>query len=258
MTAGVPRVARIIARLNIGGPAIQAAGLSRLDGFETLLIYGRLAAGEGDMSYLLTPEVTRQVVPSLGRSLSPLRDGRAFWRIYRALCRFRPDVVHTHTAKAGALGRLAAILYNATAGRDRQAVIVHTFHGHVFEGYFSPFMTAVFVRIERWLARRSDALVAISPLIGRDLLETYRIARDEQTFVIPLGFDLSPFVTIDAEARQSARAALGVAPDRFVVSTVGRLTEIKRHDLFLDMLRLPQVRIPPVLGVNCKKPYIPV
>lgn len=246
MTAGVPRVARIIARLNIGGPAIQAAGLSRLDGFETLLIYGRLAAGEGDMSYLLTPEVTRQVVPSLGRSLSPLRDGRAFWRIYRALCRFRPDVVHTHTAKAGALGRLAAILYNATAGRDRQAVIVHTFHGHVFEGYFSPFMTAVFVRIERWLARRSDALVAISPLIRRDLLETYRIARDEQTFVIPLGFDLSPFVTIDAEARQSARAALGVAPDRFVVSTVGRLTEIKRHDLFLDMARQVAARVPAV------------
>jgi glycosyltransferase involved in cell wall biosynthesis len=125
-------------------------------------------------------------------------------------------------------------------------VIVHTFHGHVFEGYFSPFMTAVFVRIERWLARRSDALVAISPLIGRDLLETYRIARDEQTFVIPLGFDLSPFVTIDAEARQSARAALGVAPDRFVVSTVGRLTEIKRHDLFLDMARQVAARVPAV------------
>src|SRR4051812_18488998 len=172
------RVARIIARLNIGGPAIQAASLSRSlapFGYESLLIFGQLSPGEGDMRYLLTQDVATDMVPTLGREVAPWKDLRAWWHIYRSLCRFRPDIVHTHTAKAGALGRLAAVAYNRTVGRRRPARLVHTYHGHVFDGYFGTLSTTVFVAIERWLARRSDALVAISSRVRQDLSERYQI-----------------------------------------------------------------------------------
>lgn len=232
------RVARIITRLNIGGPAIQATSLSqrlREFGYDTLLVYGQRSAGEGDMSYLLAPTVAAMVVPTLGRAIAPLRDLRAWWHVYRTLCRFRPEIVHTHTAKAGTIGRLAAIAYNRTAGRRWPARLIHTYHGHVFEGYFGRVSTRVFIAIERWLARRTDALVAIAPRVETDLVETYHIAHASQVRVIPLGFDLSPFAAIDDAARVRARAALGIRPGCFVVTTVGRLTEIKRHDLFIEM-----------------------
>lgn len=236
--AGRPRVARVIARLNIGGPAIQAVSLSRhlgSAGYTTLLLHGRLSPGEGDMGYLLTPETAVRIVPTLGREMAPVRDLRAWWCLYRTLCQFRPRIVHTHTAKAGALGRLAAIAYNHTAGRREPARLVHTYHGHVFDGYFGRASTRFFVAVERWLARRTDALVAISPRIREDLLDTYSIATASQIHVIPLGFDLSPFAAIDDAARERARAALRITPGRRVVTTVGRLTAIKQHSLFLEM-----------------------
>ena len=241
ITGAPRRVARVIARLNIGGPAIQAASLSRHlrdFGYDTLLVYGQLSPGEGDMRYLLTPQVATDEVPTLGRAVAPWRDVRAWWHVYRTLCRFRPEIVHTHTAKAGAVGRLAAITYNLTAGRRQPARLVHTYHGHVFEGYFNRASTAVFLGIERWLARRTDVLVAISSRVEHDLSETYGIARREQIRTVPLGFDLAPFTAIDDAARERARATLRVDPGRVVVTTVGRLTEIKRHDLFLEMAAL--------------------
>jgi len=243
------RVVRVITRLNIGGPAIQAASLvQRLKpfGYQTLLMYGRLAPGEGDMRYLLPSDDTREVVPTMSRSLAPLQDARAFWQIYRTICRVRPDVVHTHTAKAGAVGRLAAIAYNHTVGRRRPARLVHTYHGHVFDGYFGSVSTRIFLAIERWLARRTEVLVAISERVRDDLIETYRIAHAGQIRVIRLGFDLSPFVAIDGSARERARSALGIPGDRTIVTTVGRLTEIKRHSLFLEMAALVANRRPDV------------
>ena len=242
--SGVParrRIARVIARLNIGGPAIQAMSLSRRlrpFGFDTVLLYGRLAQGEGDMSYLLGEEAVTCHVPTLGRPVAPLDDLRACWQLYRFFCRFRPQIVHTHTAKAGAVGRLAAIGYNLTAGRRDPARLVHTYHGHVFDGYFGSTSTDIFIAIERWLAKRTDALIAISPQIRIDIRDTYRIARDRQVRTVPLGFDLEPFLSIDDRARVRARAALGIGPDERVVTTVGRLTEIKRHDLFVRMAQL--------------------
>jgi len=138
-------------------------------------------------------------------------------------------------AKAGLLGRLSAAAYNLTRGRAPRARVVHTYHGHVLEGYFGGVQTAIFIALERALARISDAIVAISPAIRGELLEQYRIGRPEQYRVIPLGFDLAPFATLDREARSRARQTLEIAEDAPVVTTVGRLTAIKQHHLFLDV-----------------------
>lgn len=231
-------VARIITRLNIGGPSIQAISLSRelrSAGFETCLIHGRLANAEGAMTTLMPlGDVKALYVDSLTRPVSPVRDLRAFWKIYRALRRWRPAIVHTHTTKAGALGRLAAVVYNSTRGSKPRARLVHTYHGHIFDGYFGSPSTRIFLAIERWLARRSDALIAISPRIRHDLVQTYAIADECTVHLIPLGFNLDPLLSIGPEQRAEARAALEIPPGWSVVSTVGRLTAIKQHALFLE------------------------
>ena len=202
------KVARIIARLNIGGPAIQAIVLtSRLAarGHVTLLLHGRLAPGEGDMRYLAEPDAHLVFIPTLGRAIAPWSDLLTLVRVYRELRRFGPTIIHTHTAKAGLLGRLAARAYNLTRGSAPRARVVHTYHGHVLEGYFGEAQTATFIALERVLARMSDAIVAISPAIQEDLLEHHRIGRREQYRVIPLGFDLAPFAILDRDARVRAR-----------------------------------------------------
>src|SRR5262249_21991487 len=152
-------------------PSIQAVELSsRLAarGFETLLVHGRLGTGEGDMSYLLDAASSRPFsahVPALRREIDPLHDLGAAWQIYRLLRSRQPAIVHTHMAKAGAVGRLAATVYNRTTGRRARARIVHTYHGHVLEGYFSAAKTRAFIAAERRLARITDRIVAISPEI---------------------------------------------------------------------------------------------
>ena len=232
------KVARIITRLNIGGPSIQAITLtSRLAarGHATMLLHGRLGPGEGDMRYLAAPDDRLIFVPPLRRAIAPVDDLRALISLYRELRGFRPTVIHTHMAKAGLLGRLAARAYNLTRGNAPRARVVHTYHGHVLEGYFGGVRTAVFIALERGLARLSDAIVAISPAVRSELLEQYRIGRREQYRVIPLGFDLAPFASVDREARTTARQALQIAGDAPVVTTVGRLTAIKQHHLFLDV-----------------------
>ena len=234
------RVARIITRLNIGGPSIQAAELSsRLSsrGFETMLVHGKVDPQEGDMSYLLErgQRDSRSVqVAALSRALAPGADARAFRDIYRLIAEFKPAIVHTHMAKAGAIGRLATLLYNRTAGRHAPARVVHTYHGHVLEGYFSPAKTRLFIQIERALATATHRIVAISPRIRAELLNKYRIGRPDQYRVVPLGFDLSGLAAIDEAARARARRALQISDEALVVTTVGRLTAIKNHGLFLE------------------------
>jgi glycosyltransferase involved in cell wall biosynthesis len=242
------RIARIITRLNIGGPAIQATMLSdrlRHHGFETLLIYGRLAEGEGDMSYLLNGQVQSVYLPSLVRSVSPLADARAVGATLKELQSFRPDIVHTHTAKAGTVGRAAAIAYNRSAAT--KAKTVHTYHGHSLEGYFR--FAGAFIAIERLLARRTDRLIAISPRIAADLRDRYRIGAAAAWAVVPLGFDLAPLAAIDDAGRAAARRALNVDPATPTVTIVGRLTAIKQHELFLTIASRVHARQPSVLFV---------
>ena len=228
----------MITRLNIGGPAIQAISLSRdlrSDGFHTTLIHGRLGPGEGDMTQILPVEGTRAIyVSRLARPVS-FDDILAFWRIYRELCIARPQIIHTHMAKAGALGRAAGLLYNLTAGRRQKARLVHTYHGHVFEGYFGDWSTKGFLVVERILGKRTDVLIAISEQIRTDLLRTYSVATADRVRLIPLGFDLTRLLTIAAEDRARARRTLGISASALVVTTVGRLTAIKEQSLFIDM-----------------------
>jgi len=240
------RVLRIITRLNVGGPSIQAMALSdRLTsrGFETLLVHGRLDAGEGDMRYLLPPAVAVKQLPSLRRPPAA-QDPIALAQLTSLMREFRPQIVHTHMAKAGALGRLAAATYNRTMGRSAPARVVHTYHGHVLEGYFGPGTTRLFLAIERGLARATDKIVAISPNIRRALLEEYHIGHAGQYGVVPLGFDLSEFEAIDERARAEARVALNIEPEEHVVTTAGRLTAIKQQSLFLDVAARVAARDP--------------
>ena len=235
------RVLRLITRLNIGGPSIQAITLSeRLTtrGFTTRLVHGSLGDGEGDMRYLLSPSVTVEQLPSLRRELSPADDYAAYTRVSAILRDFRPHIVHTHMAKAGAIGRAATAMYNRGVAPGERARVVHTYHGHVLEGYFSAAKTALFVGIERLLARSTDRIVAISPAIRDELLREHHIGRADQYRIVPFGFDLSGLSAVDDRARATARESLGIPAGAHVVSTVGRLTAIKQHHLFLETARL--------------------
>jgi len=228
------RVARIISRLNIGGPAIQAITMTRLLeplGYESLLVRGSEAGHEGSMDHLARELGVAPVrIRTMRREVGP-RDFAAFVHLVRTLRRFRPDVVHTHAAKAGTLGRFAAL----ACGRARPRVIVHTFHGHSLSGYFSSRQDALFLRIERFLARRTSRLVAVSEEVRDDLVRL-GVAPREQIEVIRLGFDLSRFQTDEttrAARRGELRARLGIPPDARVVTIIARLVPIKRVDRFL-------------------------
>lgn len=220
------RVLRVIARLNMGGPALHVAYLAKglaSRGYETTLVAGSLARGEESMSFVAEELGVRvRTVTQLHREISLVRDLVATWRLAELIRRERPDIVHTHTAKAGALGRMAAAL----AGRPRP-IVVHTFHGHVLRGYFGPLRTAAFRFVETALARVTDALIAVGPQV-RDDLVALGVAPAEKFHVIRLGIELEQRIDGGDEARAEARRLLGIREDAFVVGWIGRMTPIKR------------------------------
>ena len=226
-------IARAIARLNVGGPAIQAILMTeafRQRGYRTLLLTGEVSPGEGSMEYLaLEKNIAPIKIGALSRRISWYRDLTTLLQLVRIFHRERPLVLHTHTAKAGTLGRLAAIATGVP-------VRVHTFHGHVFRGYFSPLVTQAFLAIERFLARHTDRIIAISDSQKHELAEIYRIAPAEKIAVIPLGFDLGPFLAVDGR-HGALRESLGCSVKTFLVGWVGRLTAIKDPDLLLSSAR---------------------
>jgi glycosyltransferase involved in cell wall biosynthesis len=238
------RVLRVIARLNVGGPAIQAITLSRLldeRGYETRLIRGQEGDREGSMDALAAElGVVPVNLPTLQRRIG-IGDIASLAFLVRQIRDWQPEILHTHAAKAGALGRIAALL----AGRRRPTVIVHTFHGHVLTGYFSPPVSVAFTAIERFLARRTTRLIAVSDEIRADLVRL-GVAPPEQILVLPLGFDFSRF-DAPAEERQKRRAALrqelGIPLDAPLVTLVARLEPIKRVDRFIRVANL--VAAPP-------------
>lgn len=220
---------RVIARLNVGGPALHVSYLSReLDriGYETTLVAGRIGGAEGSMEYVAEELGVEPVyVSELQREISPFHDAVAARRLLQIIREVRPDVLHTHTAKAGAVGRLAARM----AGDARPKAVVHTFHGHVLRGYFGPAKTEAFRRLERWLARGSDALVAVSPEV-RDDLVALGVAPAEKIAVVRLGLDFESRLAATAGSRERLRRELSIPDHAFVVSWLGRMTEIKRAD----------------------------
>jgi glycosyltransferase involved in cell wall biosynthesis len=225
------RIAIVIARLNVGGPATHvielAAGLPR-GRFEVRLIAGREGPGEVGMHYLAEEKGVRpEIVPSLSPRLGP-GDLIAFFHLRRIFRAWKPDVVHTHTAKAGAVGRTAARAAGVPA-------VVHTFHGHVLRGYFPKPLEEIFRGVERSLTRITDRIVTLSPALKADLTEM-RIAAAEKIEVVPLGMDLAPLLECDGR-RGELRAELGIRPGEPLVGVVGRLVPIKNHRLFLEAAR---------------------
>ncbi len=235
MRNGPVHILRVIARLNMGGPALHVAyltaGLAER-GYETTLVAGTLARGEGSMAFVaekLGVEVV--TIDQLHREISPLRDAVAVIRLARLMRSERPQILHTHTAKAGAIGRVASLL----AREARPPIVLHTFHGHVLRGYFDPVRTGLFRALERWLAKHSTALVAVSPQV-RDDLVSLGVAPRKSFAVVRLGIPLEERVATSEGARERTRALLGIAPERFVVGWIGRMTGVKRTDDVLAAL----------------------
>jgi glycosyltransferase involved in cell wall biosynthesis len=234
------RIVRIIARLNIGGPAIQAITLTRrLEpyGYETTLVRGREEPREGTMDGLADQlGVPRTLVPWMTRNPG-WRDLPALAALIRIIRRERPQIVHTHAAKAGTLGRVAALC--AFPHRHRRPMLVHTYHGHSLTGYFAPRTAAAYRRIEQLLGRATDRLIAVSDEVRAELV-SMEVAPAAKFEVVPLGFDLAPFDVEPAE-RETARAALreevGISPRARVVTLIARLVPIKRVDRFLRLAR---------------------
>jgi glycosyltransferase involved in cell wall biosynthesis len=240
------KVVRIIARLNVGGPARHVAWLEaglRRRGVESLLVAGVVPPGEDDMGYFAESlGVKPHVIPEMSREVSP-KDVVTVWKLYQLLRRERPDVVHTHTAKAGTVGRVAGMLYrwltpSVLLGRPRRCRFVHTYHGHIFHSYYGRWKTRLFLFVEQALARlATDRIVVISPQQLSEINGRFRVGRPEQFTVIPLGLDTHAFD--DWAARRGAlRHEWDAGESDVLVGIVGRLTEIKNHKLFLEAAAL--------------------
>ncbi|OLE52082.1 MAG: hypothetical protein AUG51_19735 [Acidobacteria bacterium 13_1_20CM_3_53_8] len=235
------KVVRIIARLNVGGPARHVVWLSaglQPDEFETLLVAGVVPQGEDDMGYFAESEgVTPLIIPEMSREVSP-KDLVTIWKLYRLFVRERPDIVHTHTAKAGTVGRIAGLLYrwwtpSILFGRPRRCRFVHTYHGHIFHSYYGRWKTRIFIGIEKFLARTAtDKIIVISPQQRREIHEKFGVGCSSQFVVVPLGMDVGAYADWP-KRRHIMRDELGARDDEVLIGIVGRLTEVKNHDLFL-------------------------
>lgn len=238
------KVIRIIARLNVGGPAKHVAWLTeglREDGYNTLLIAGKVPEGEEDMGYFAADlGVFPLYIPQMSREIS-LNDAVTVWKLFRLFLRERPDIVHTHTAKAGTVGRTAGFLYRwltpgTLIGRPRRCKFVHTYHGHVFHSYYGRRRTQLFLTIEKLLAKLvTDRLIVVSKQQRTEIGGKFGVGRTGQFRVVPLGMDLGVFAQ-HADRRAKFRHELCIPDDALLIGIVGRLTEIKNHEMFLNVV----------------------
>jgi glycosyltransferase involved in cell wall biosynthesis len=220
------KVMQIIARMNVGGPAVIVAELMRgLDksAFDQILVTGYCDENEADYLDTVATDIKAMRIAGLGRSVSLLADLKAFFGLVSLIRKYKPDVIHTHTAKAGVLGRLASLL----AGRG--AVRVHTFHGHLLHGYFSGAITKLVILIEKFFASRTSVLIAIGTKVRDDLFAA-GIGRADKYRVFFPGLP-----TPKSIAKTSAQSALGISAETLYITFVGRLTQIKRPDRLLDV-----------------------
>jgi glycosyltransferase involved in cell wall biosynthesis len=231
------RVAQIIDRMNVGGPAKYTAWLvSELKDpdFESVLMTGTLAAGEGDMMrFAVDRGVQPLVVKEMSRELTP-RDLLVIFKLFLLLWKFKPNIIHTHKSKAGAVGRIAGGLYRCVAylvrRSDAQCRIVHTYHGHIFHSYYGALKTKLFTSIERLLASTcTDAIVVVSEQQRCEIADTFKVGHKGQVCVVPYGIDLHEGENVNANFRER----FGFAKDDVVVGIAGRLTEIKNHYMFI-------------------------
>ncbi len=230
----MPRVLRIINRLNLGGPTFNAAYLTKYlaPDFDTLLVSGMKDAAEESSEFIVKNLDLHPVyMPEMYRELNPFRDYKSYYKLRKIIDEFKPDIVHTHAAKAGAVGRLAAI-------HSGVPVILHTFHGHVFHSYFGSVKTRMFLEIERYLAKRTTKIIALSELQRNELVNDFKIAPQDKFAIVPLGFDLNKFETDKDQKRKKFRKEYNVADDEIAIGIIGRLVPIKNHELFLQALAI--------------------
>ena len=240
------KIVRVIARLNVGGPAKHVVWLTRglqAPEYKSLLVAGTVPPEEDDMGYFATEMGVAPIfIPEMSREISP-KDALTIWKLYKLLLRERPDVVHTHTAKAGTVGRLAGFLYRwltpgLVVGRPRACRFVHTYHGHIFHSYYSPLKTRLVLLIEKTLAKLvTDRIVVLSQQQQQEINQEFGVGNARQFVVVPLGLDTNAFADW-RERGQEFRDELGVKQGDILVGIVGRLTEVKNHQLFLEAVAL--------------------
>ncbi len=236
------KILRILNRLNVGGPTYNVAYLSKYldDPFETKVLAGHKDEHEGSSAYVLDDlGVAFDYVPGMFRQLNFANDFRAYRFIQNVVNQYQPDIVHTHAAKAGALGRIAAYY-----SKNRPKAIVHTYHGNVFDGYFSPLKTKVFLSIERYLCKLSTAIIAISEAQKKEMVEKYKLAPAEKIHVIRLGFDLQKFQENREQNRKDFRDFYHLSDDTVAVTIVGRLAPVKNHQLFIEVINCIKTKHP--------------
>jgi len=236
------KIVRIIARLNVGGPARHVVWLSQglqPPEYHSILVAGTVPPEEDDMGYFATEMGVKPIIlPEMSRAISP-QDALTIWKLYKLLLRERPDIVHTHTAKAGTVGRLAGLLYRwltpaILLGRPRRCRFVHTYHGHIFHSYYGRAKTRLFLMIEKTLARLgTDRIVVISKQQRQEIHERFGVGRAHQFSIVPLGLDTKPFADWQSRGHE-LREQLGLRRDDILVGIVGRLTEVKNQQLFLE------------------------
>jgi glycosyltransferase involved in cell wall biosynthesis len=230
----MPRILRIINRFNLGGPTYNAAYLSRYMApeFETLLVGGEKDDSEENSEFIVRNlGLKPMIISEMKRAISPKNDYLAYQKIKNLIKKYKPDIVHTHASKAGALGRYAAI-------NQKVPVIIHTFHGHVFDAYFSSMQASFYKSIERKLARKSSKIIAISEKQKTDLTKTYKICKEEKIAVIPLGFDLSRFRENMDIKRKEFRQKYNIDHDEIAIGIIGRIVPVKNHGMFLNAIHL--------------------
>ena len=241
---GKIKILRIISRLNIGGPAIHVQQLVKgldQERFESILVTGKISRFEGDMSYIFDPIAQKPlIVPELQRDLNPFKDIKTFIKILKLMMSERPDIVHTHAAKAG-MTRLATFIYKKLLNKN--VCVLHTFHGNVFEGYFSKAVSYLFILIERFFSSFTDVIVAISATQKKELFQKYRIAKEKKVKMVGLGFDLDPFFNNKLH-RGGFRRAIGIDANTILIGMVGRIVPIKNNKLFIRAVRIFMDRHP--------------
>ncbi|HYD22828.1 MAG TPA: glycosyltransferase [Flavipsychrobacter sp.] len=225
----MPKVLRILNRLIIGGPALNATYLTKYmaPDFETTLVIGGKDDHEQDADHITDNlGIDPVVIPEMKRSINPIHDGQAYRKVKELINKIKPDIVHTHAAKSGVIGRMAA-------DACKVPVIIHTFHGHVFHSYFNKLTSATFIQIERYLAKRSNGIIAISKTQKEELCNTYKICPEKKINIIPLGLDLDKFQLNYEEKRLSFRHKFFIAEDEIAIGIIGRIVPVKNHSLFV-------------------------
>lgn len=229
----MPRVLRIINRLNLGGPTYNVSLLTKFMSpeFETLLVSGAIDDTEESSEFILNQYGIKPVyVNEMKREIDFKTDYAAYQKIKKIIKDFKPDIVHTHMAKPGTIGRLAAINANVP-------VVLHTFHGHYFHSYFSPLKTNFFLNIERYLANKTSGIVVLSDTQKNELCNIHKVTTASKAFIIPLGFDLQRFNENKEEKRNRFRAKYNLTDDEIAIGIIGRLVPIKNHQLFITGIK---------------------